>query len=44
MTRSQIFSVLKKDVDDRETLKMKLLESFPGKAAVIQQVFDRYAK
>lgn len=44
MSRSNIFSVLKKDVHDRDVLKSKLLEAFPEKAEIIGQVFDRYAE
>ena len=44
VSRSQIFSVLKKDVHDRAALKSSLLAAFPEKAEIIQQAFDRYAE
>ena len=43
MSRSQIFAALAKDVNNRKTLMAKLIELYPDKMQIIQQVFVRYA-
>ena len=42
LSRQDIFSVLKNDVSDRQTLQDRLVSSFPKKRMVIEQVFNRY--
>ena len=42
VTRSDIFSVLRGDVISRDGLKKALIEAFPEKRTVIEQVFGRY--
>ena len=39
---SQMFSVLDADVKDRASLKSALIEAFPQKRSVVEQVFGRY--
>ena len=43
MSRSQIFAALTKDVNNRKALMAKLIELYPDKMQIIQQVFVRYA-
>lgn len=43
MSRSQIFAALTKDVNNRKTLMAKMIELYPDKMQIIQQVFVRYA-
>ena len=43
VTRSDIFSVLRADVTSRDELRKALIEAFPEKRTVIEQVFGRYA-
>ena len=43
VTKSQIFAALQPDIHSRTDLKKKLLALYPGKSAVIQQVFERYS-
>lgn len=42
LTASQLFSVLDGDVTDRSELKAALMEEFPLRKVVIEQVFSRY--
>lgn len=43
ISRSQLFAALTKDVKTKEALRLKLLELYPDKQQIIQQVFLRYA-
>ena len=42
MKPSEILSVLKSDVTDKASLKAAMLEAFPLKKTIIEQVFSRY--
>ena len=42
-TRSELFAALEPDVYSRETLYNKLMELYPERSIIIQQVFSRYA-
>lgn len=42
MSCSDFFSVMDKDVTDKESLEKALIAAFPAKSAVITQAFDRY--
>lgn len=42
LTASQMFSVLGSSVNDRQSLKAALIEAFPFKRTIIEQVFSRY--
>lgn len=42
MKPSEIFSVLKADVTDKQSLKSAMVEAFPLKKTIITQVFSRY--
>lgn len=43
ITKSQLFAALQPDIHSRADLKKKLLTLYPGKSAIIRQVFERYA-
>ena len=43
LSRSQIFAALTKDIYTRKSLMAKLIELYPDKTQIIQQVFIRYA-
>jgi hypothetical protein len=42
VTRSDIFSVLDESVDSREKLQMALIEAYPEKRTIVEQIFGRY--
>ncbi len=42
VTRSDIFSVLDESVDSREKLRMALIEAYPEKRTIVEQIFGRY--
>lgn len=42
-TRSELFAALEPNVNSRETLYNKLMELYPERSIIIQQVFSRYA-
>lgn len=42
ISRSELFSVLTKDVTDRDKLRSALIKALPQKRSVIDQVFGRY--
>ena len=44
VSRSDIFSVLDAEVRSKDELRKALIEAFPEKRTVIEQVFDRYGK
>lgn len=43
ISKSQIFKALQSDVKSRDDLENRLLELYPAKSAMIQQVFERYS-
>ena len=43
LSRSQIFAALTKDIYTRKSQMAKLIELYPDKTQIIQQVFIRYA-
>jgi len=42
ISRSEIFIALNPEVTDRETLQKQLIQLYPGKKTVIEQVFNRF--
>jgi hypothetical protein len=42
MTPSEIIKALDEDVASREALKAKLVSLYPGRKAIIDEVFARY--
>ena len=42
MSPGQFLSVMTTDVTDKAHLKLKLIEKYPGKKTIIEQVFSRY--
>ena len=42
MSPQQFLSVMTADVTDKARLKLKLIEKYPAKKTVIEQVFSRY--
>ena len=42
MTPGQFLSVMTPDVVDKASLKLELIEAYPKKKSIIEQVFSRY--
>lgn len=43
-TRAELFAALKAEVNSRDALQKELLNLYPARASVIDQIFSRYAK
>ena len=42
LSRSQIFAALQEDVTGKQALRERLIELYPDKKIMIEQVFNRY--